>query len=662
MPRLTTTAEVPSPQRKGYDFRINQFLFRSAVGPNRQMTIQSSPVNNEGVNVKQNPEDFTSNLGRIYSRNNFSGGSNLDRAHKTTGSPIDTTRFWDSKNIDVFHADEDNSYYASLLHTTESKQGLSGLNNYLVRTNNGYLYIADEQSVYQSTDEGATFNLMTSTNISQTIQGMVGYDNDLFVVTGDGSTNKQFLHYDLSADTWTDESLGTSFTGSFTGIFFAKGKLIVTGKSTTAHYLFATPASGHNVTDEFEVGDAIISDVETSHSFTDVADAGSVVLVSSTDGSIYKLKDNANTLELNGRTNLGFEEIHSVAAAEGIVFFGTKENTSNTGRMYKAQMSVADNLFVLVDRQLIKEWKTDVNSVPNFMVVTRDSVYTGVQESVNETNLWRYYLPTGGIARDLVVTHNDNSQNNKVTGIVQSGTTESKFVIAVQGSAVWKETSLYAAEGYIITSPADFFTAEKKQFVGALIECQELPSNGSIQLYASDRVDAINDPNHTSWSLQLEERTGDGGNEVQMQFVSRYITGKIVLKTTSGTDSPKLNSVQFRALARPELLLVQIPVNLSDRVERPFRKPINVKNLGETIYQSLKDMEGTSVTLELFDPAEVIRGVVEQIQYPINSTTEFGSQTHYAILTVRGTRQGTFAPVTSGNVFAVGKFAEMRFG
>ena len=69
VPRLTTTAEVPSPQRKGYDFRINQFLFRSAVGPNRQMTIQSSPVNNEGVNVKQNPEDFTSNLGRIYSTN-----------------------------------------------------------------------------------------------------------------------------------------------------------------------------------------------------------------------------------------------------------------------------------------------------------------------------------------------------------------------------------------------------------------------------------------------------------------------------------------------------------------------------------------------------------------------------------------------------------------
>jgi hypothetical protein len=448
VPRLTTTAEVPSPKRKGYDFRINQFLFRSAVGPNRQMTIQSSSVNNDGVNVKQNPEDFTSNLGRIYSRNNFSGGSNLDRAHKSTGSPIDTTRFWDSKNVDVFHADNADSYYAKLLHTTESKQGFSGLNNYVARTTNNYLYVTDEQSVYQSIDNGATFNLMTSTGITEEIQGMVAFGNDLFVVTGDGSTNKQLIHYDFLTTTWNVEALGAVFTGAFTGIYFVKGKLLVTGVSTNAHYLWETSPFDHNYSGDFQVSSAVISDVENTHEFTDVADAGAVVLVSSTDGSIYMLKDNAGTLELNGRTDLGFEEIHSVAAAEGIVFFGTKENTSNTGRMYKADLSVADNLYILVNRQLIKEWAGVVDTSPHSMYVTRDSVYIGVQESVNESNLWRYYLPTGGIARDLCVVHNDNSQNNKVTGIAQAGTTESKFIILVQGSGVYKETDIRSRRIY----------------------------------------------------------------------------------------------------------------------------------------------------------------------------------------------------------------------
>ena len=52
------------------------------------MQIQSSDVQEGQINVKQNPEDFTSNLGRIYSRNNFTGGgSNLDTAHRANGSP-----------------------------------------------------------------------------------------------------------------------------------------------------------------------------------------------------------------------------------------------------------------------------------------------------------------------------------------------------------------------------------------------------------------------------------------------------------------------------------------------------------------------------------------------------------------------------------------------
>lgn len=107
--------------------------------------------------------------------------------------------------------------------------------------------------------------------------------------------------------------------------------------------------------------------------------------------------------------------------------------------------------------------------------------------------------------------------------------------------------------------------------------------------------------------------------------------------------------------------MIQIPVNISDRVERPFRKPLLVKNLGETIYQALKNKEGNAVTLELYDPAEIVRGVVEKITYPIQSNPNVGSVTQYAILTVRGTRQETFSQVTSGDIPGVKGFAVMRF-
>ena len=104
MPRLTTQSDVTNPQRKGYDFRIDDFLLRAATAPtqDRQMIIQSSDVGQENaVNVKQNPEDFTTNIGRVFSRNDFTGGSNLDKAHKADSNPKDSTRFWDSENIDV---------------------------------------------------------------------------------------------------------------------------------------------------------------------------------------------------------------------------------------------------------------------------------------------------------------------------------------------------------------------------------------------------------------------------------------------------------------------------------------------------------------------------------------------------------------------------------
>ena len=88
MPRVASTSTVSNPKRYGYDIQLDNLYFRSAIGPGREMTIQSSDVQGEGqINVKQNPEDFTSNLGRIYSRNNFSAGQGLDTAHRVNGKP-----------------------------------------------------------------------------------------------------------------------------------------------------------------------------------------------------------------------------------------------------------------------------------------------------------------------------------------------------------------------------------------------------------------------------------------------------------------------------------------------------------------------------------------------------------------------------------------------
>ena len=143
MPRVATTQIVSKPKQYGYDIQLDDVLLRTAIGPNIQMTIESSQVQEAGINVRQNPEDFTSNLGRIYSRNKFNAGQGLDTAHRANGTPKDTTRFFDSKGVDVFHGDDETSYHTHLLYTTAAESiSFSSDNNYMARTTNGNIYVA----------------------------------------------------------------------------------------------------------------------------------------------------------------------------------------------------------------------------------------------------------------------------------------------------------------------------------------------------------------------------------------------------------------------------------------------------------------------------------------------------------------------------------------
>jgi hypothetical protein len=610
MPRVPLTSEVINPKRKGYDLALDDLLFRAAIGPNRQMTISTAEFPGQEVNLKQNPEDITTNIGQIFSRSDFSGGQGLDSAHRRNNKENDVSRFFDSKGVDPFHGGEESSYHVHLLYTMAASgqtldsvpvSGLTftGTEQYLAQTTNENLYVTDAQTIYVSTDKGENWNTVTSTNVSYNIKGIVAFGNDLFVVTGDNGINKQLIHYDGS--TWTDESLGTSITGYFTGIWFVKNRLIVTGKSTTAEYLWeADPYTG-NFTNVFQTAQALVT-VEPTHEITSVTDAGAVILASSTDGNIYSLKDVSGTLQLKGQSRIGDEEVETITALEGIIFFGTQERGTNKGRLYRSDLVVADDLYVLANRQLLKEWDNGVDASPHAMFASRDSVYVGVRESASETYLWRYYLPTAGLARDLKVPG---------AGIVNG-------IDQTEGKAV--------------------------------------------EIYVSTTYDTIDDPNSSAWELIGQSVSGRGGVEYQLNRNARYLNTKIVLEpNVTFTESPEFRTVSIRALPRPELVVVTVPINLSDQVERPNRKAFKVKNLGEVIYQTLKNKEGDSVTLQLYEPSEIIRGVVESVQYPISERSEVGSVTQFCLLRVRGVRAEDAATIVT-RLLGVGQLGVAGLG
>ena len=658
MPRVASTSNVRNPKRYGYNIRLDNIYLRTAVSPERALTIQSSDVNTgQEINVKQNPEDFTSNLGRIYSRNNFSGGQGLDTAHRLNAQENDVHRFWDSKGIDVFHGDDETSYNIHLLHTMADKnvKGASTTfasdNNYITQTTNGHLWVTDGTALYKSTDSGETWAAET-TGATHGFTGITSVGNRVFATTANGTSGSQLLEWDGSA--WNIRATAQSSVAGLNGIWFVKGVLIISGDDGELERVWAiSPFQQTWSASDLVDADALFS-FEDTHHLSQVIDAGAVILAASTDGNVYSIKDNAGTWVLRGVTNIPFEEVHSISAVEGLVFLGTKEYGRNVGRFYRAELVVADDLYVLSNRQLVKEWVSGVDTTPKFMFASRDSVYCGVKESDSETCLWRYYLPTGGIARDLCM-----AGEAFVTGITNSN---DKFIAVMAGIDVFKQTSTYESEGYLVTSAADFFTAESKQFVGAEVSTVTMPENTQVSLQYSTRFEDLDTPESATFTNALTQLGGTGDEEKQISEVSRYIIGKVVLRSTDGVSTPKVKSIQFRALARPELVVAQIPVNISDRVERPGRKPIKVKGLGDALYNSLRSKEGDSVTLEIFEPSEIIKGVVEQISYPIQSNEVLGSDTMYAIITVRGTRQGVIEEVTSIHTPGIASWGIMRYG
>ena len=634
---LPSSANTANPQGLGYEAALDDLFLRFAAGPGRQLRIDTAPLQAQSINTSETPEDFQQEFGQIYSRTDFSGGEGLDKAHRRNGTDRDFSRYWDSEGIDVFHGDEDTGYNAHLLYDVEQKTlTLTDTNNYIAQTTNGYLYITDDNDVYQSTDNGDSWSAMSSTGITYKIHGITSFGDDLFLVSGDGGTNKELFFYDQSADTWTNESLGSSFTGYFTGIWFSKGTLFVSGKSDTAEYLWESSPFTKNFSGDFQAVNAL-TQTEPTHEFTDVVDAGAVVLAGNTDGNIYSLKLDGGSWSLKGQTKLSFEEIHSLAATEGLVFIGTKGSQSQTGRFYSAEVTVADNLYVLANRQLIKQWDNGIDLTPHSMFVTRDSVYMGIHESATTTYLWRYFLPTAGIARDIGVTHASNT-TSLVKGITQAGTTTPKFVFVSSGQGVYKELDTYVSTGYIVTALADFYTSEKKQWVGAKLNTNGV-SAGTVELATSTIPTDIDNIDSPTWETQITIASGVGGDEEVLELVNgRWITAKLTITTSDTSQSPELLSFAIRGFQLVNDLVVDMPINISDQVERPFRKALRINGQGELIYQALRNKEGKNVQLEIYRPDTLLRGIIENVSSPIEEISPRGSVTQYCLVRFRGSK------------------------
>ena len=261
-------------------------------------------------------------------------------------------------------------------------------------------------------------------------------------------------------------------------------------------------------------------------------------------------------------------------------------------------------------------------------------------EDGSETHLWRYHLATGGLVRDLIVGASGVSH-----GLVMF---DDRMFATVLADAVWREATTFASTGYLIGPLADFFNAARKAWIGArLTTGVTIPAGTQVVLAYSTDPAALETSAHASWTDVITATgtpsvPGDSKEKAITNVDARYITGKLTLTPNGGaTLTPNVFAFAFRGLPQPTEHDYAIPINISDRLELPHRKPLRAGRAkpGLAVYDKLQDIMGEITTVTLLRSNEVVKGQLRTLSAPINEIPERGSPTVYALLTTRGQRQ-----------------------
>lgn len=641
---LPTTANVARPKSLGYGARLDDLYLRLAIGPDRGLKVETAPLQAPRINTAENAEDLSNEFGQLFSRARFDGGEGLDFAHRRDLADVDATRFWDSQNIDVVRTSPGAPQTISLLHSVDTIKASANTNLALAYDGTA-IYMADGTTIQRSANPLASTPTF-ATDDPHAAEGAVTV-NDLTVV-GDivyAALGANGIHK-RSGGVWSHLS-GTAAVK----VWGAKG------------YLFAATAAGVLSTINLATG-AILSTLVTlpsGQTWLDLCDAGAAVLVSATNGIIYSIVETAaGTLTLKAQTQIDAPEVpYALGNGPGgaFVMYGTREATTGgaIGRWWRAALDLTT--FVLTDATLVRQWETigsTCDAAPRRIFTNRDSVYAGICEPTR-SHLWRYDASTGGRVRHL---------DAKASALVIDGLAISGLIFfTTSGVGLNRESSsLVESTGYLMGPLADFFTSESKSWAGAILD-HETVAAGRIELYYTTDSAALSDSTSSSWIRVKDISSGNDSSETPLVSVdARYLAGMVKLyANTAATAGPAVRAFAFRAYPGPGDVVVSMWVNVSDVVKRPHGRRVTAKGLGAEIYETLKSREGRYAELELLQPADLLRGVVEQVGTPIPALPTRGSSTYVCQIQFRGRRSSRSLSESTG-ALGVGEMGVMFMG
>lgn len=631
---MPIVSNQPRPRAHGYAVRLDDMLLKLATGPRRVLEQTFERLQAGRVDTAGNSEEMVSEFGQVFARNDFTGGEGLDRAHRRDNDETDLSRYWSSAGVDIVAPRGGQPAKLRLLRAGESF--ISTSNFAAPVAFDGKLFLRGGTNLNQLT-EISTPTATPSVALSDPHDGeSISVDtaplepavlgNYLYVSLGTNGVHRRAKGAS-TWDHWSDVRLDRLWSVKNRLIGAYKGTLYEVRELATSETLFTLGSDTAGRWDMVaDVGPVILASGST-------VDSGSSVL------HAFAPDDTGDLVIASQAVQPERELIADLVVVYGQIFYTTVPTMEGTapGKLWTAGLGEGNTL---ADIQLLKDFSAMTGAHAELLSgrkLTADgtNVYIGAVDAVTtKPRLWRLDAITLGIHH-----YTDFSADDPVLVAYPPHPLFAfgRLFLADATGLHRVSTSAYVSSGYLITPLADFATATAKEWVGATLRSETVADGTEIELFYSTDPAAILDHEHPSWR-RIKRLTG-GVDDLESPIASATgveLAGMVRLITTDDTLTPAARGFAFRGFPGGSDMLLELPVDVSDLLERPGKSSVRAKGRGHRLYRTLLARQGDDAVLELLDLDITLRGMVQSVSTPIATRSTRGSQVFHTMISFRG--------------------------
>lgn len=648
-----------NPRASGHNARVGDLLVRTVESDEIPLIV--STVNTQAQRIDQAASVYeqVEDLGFVFSRFNHTGGEGLSWYPPRSGKVVeelDPIRFFDSNNLRIGREIDDVPYRVELARSFSVKDNSQAFIDSF--SSNESIYYCYSLTIEQLSD----WDDLTPT--SHTLTGTTGPILSLF-----GSRSDDVCVITTEGDLFIKPRGATAFvlgyeagvTGeALTAGWWVKGRVMAQrGKVATIdtvelleiNFAIGGTAGAPTATPTVSVIDTFDADV---HSVVDTSIAIIAALSNGELRSYVPVTDAAGdvpVLTIKGTTPMPIsEEPYNLGYGAGkLIILTTDGIATGRRRAYSAEVLDARFNFIVGQLQLLREWPAvpDQPDIRTGMVAARDSIWWTI-----DCELWGYDSVTTGLFREQCIV-----DGGEIFGLMSY----QDILGGVVDGDLMNQSDQYQTSGYMITPNINFGRSGKFAWMNIVIEADNLgTADGYISVFYSTDPGAIYDEAHASWNqIATIEDISQSNKKLSLTGVeSNSIAIKLVFTApTTLLDTPRLLRYSLRGIPAVRDWQIQLPINISDLIEVPYRQPMLLPGWGQALFDELINMEGRHIELELFVPNVKFQGIVDAVRLPSEYLPDRGSPASYAIVELRGSKVSGSEQFTGSHSFGQTSFA-----